>query len=61
MYLRGNSVPGNKCKDPEAGIDLVCLRNSKETSVIGVGRPVGDEVREVMGDLCYLRSSCGPL
>lgn len=52
---------GEQVQRFEAGIYLVCLRNTKETSVIGVGRLVGDEVRDVMKNPDYIRSSYRPL
>lgn len=35
-----------KCRDPEAGIYFMFSKSKKEVSMMGVGRIVGDEVRE---------------
>lgn len=37
---RGNS----KCKDPEVGTCLACLRKSKDCSMVGAEEKIGDEV-----------------
>ena len=41
MNIWVNSVPGrgnSKCKGPETGISLACLRSNTEASVAAVGR-----------------------
>lgn len=36
MIIWGNPVPGSSANGPEAGMDLICFRSNKKTSVVGM-------------------------